>query len=336
MKTATLDALTRSLAGSFAFCGIAAARGETRHFAIGCAPGIAATNDTMFRVASVSKLVVGQAVADLVRDNITAWDADVSDMLGWPLRHPGHSQIPVTLGMVAAHHAGLADDAGYAIPADVSLQEWCQKRAVFKHQPGIFFEYANLGYIILAEILARLSGRSFVDAVARHLPDPAGFNWHGVTAARIARRLPTYRSDHGVFAPQIDADIAPVLPSRNPSVFSPQGGLRTSLDGMLQLAEGLRQSDRTALWTPQMGDGQYLDGVFECYGPGVQIFRQPQFYPRPLVGHFGNAYGFNGGVWYDETKDLSFAYALNGLTLGDESDDFSEEELQIFATVADL
>lgn len=211
------------------------------------------------------------------------------------------------------------------------LADWCQDKPVFDTRPGTAFAYANLGYLILAEALEKLSGMSFPDAIGPYLPVPGGFNWVGVDGAN---RLPTYRSNGGRFVPQIDTEIGPIVPSRNPGAWSPQGGLRTSLAGMLQLAERLQDAALIPLWTPQMGGGDYLDGVFESYGAGVQIFEKPCFYPRPLIGHFGNAYGFNGGVWYDPTADIRFAYVLNGLPIGDEADAFSPDELQIFNAIA--
>ena len=103
---------------------------------------------------------------------------------------------------------------------------------------------------------------------------------------------------------------------------------------MVQLARSLKHADPTPFWTPQMGAGDTLSGVFESYGAGLQIFENPSFYPRPLIGHFANAYGFTGGVWWDRARNAAFCYALNGLPMGDESDAFRPEELEIFWAVA--
>uniref|UniRef100_A0AAN0MLP5 Uncharacterized protein n=1 Tax=Yoonia rhodophyticola TaxID=3137370 RepID=A0AAN0MLP5_9RHOB len=105
---------------------------------------------------------------------------------------------------------------------------------------------------------------------------------------------------------------------------------------MLDMAEALETADMTPLWTPQMGPGDYLDGAFESYGAGLQIFEHPRFYPRPLIGHFGNAYGFAGGIWFDRKRGCSFAYALNGLPMGAESDAVLAEENRIFDVIAEL
>ena len=336
MKAAKLDALARSLTGPFAFCGIAVAQGNEQHIAIAQQPFLKADADTQFRVASISKVVVGRCVAALVESGVAKWGTDVTDILGWSFRHPVFPDIPVTLGMVAAHHAGLDDKAGYLIPCTSTLQDWCMSRNVFAREPGTYFQYSNLGYIVLADVIERLSGKTFPSAITSYLPQTASFNWVGADPQITASALPIYRAGADGFIAQVDQQANPAPAGNHVGVYSPQGGLRTSMAGLLDLARGLRDVDPAPLWTPRSGAGDYLDGVFESYGAGLQIYETPRFYPRPLIGHFGNAYGFNGGVWYDRTRDLAFAYGLNGLPLGDESDEFSAAERQIFVTISDL
>jgi hypothetical protein len=82
------------------------------------------------------------------------------------------------------------------------------------------------------------------------------------------------------------------------------------------------------------GSGDYGDGFLESTGPGLLVFDDPAFYPRPLVGHFASAYGIVAGAWHDRLRGASFAYVLNGLPLGDEDDAWRPEERAIFDAVA--
>jgi hypothetical protein len=83
-----------------------------------------------------------------------------------------------------------------------------------------------------------------------------------------------------------------------------------------------------------VGPGDYGDGFLESTGPGLLIYDDPAFYPRPLLGHFASAYGILAGAWHDPLRGASFAYVLNGLEEGDEDDAWHLEELAIFAVVA--
>lgn len=350
---AKLDAMTRSLAGSFAFVGMGVShRGKTA-LATAAAPGIRADTQSIFRVASVSKTITGQM---LDRKHI---ETDISPYLdrngGFKLRHPDWPEVEITGGMLASHSAGLTDDGGYSLPPGTRMLDWIQQqgRNIWsKHRPGSHFSYCNLGYVILGTALhinQRFDQRA-ADGLT-YMGVTGGFNWSGVSSQGRKNTLPTYRKDGLKFVAQIDENIAPagvldtagqpivekhLQPGLNAGVFAPQGGLRTNLAGMLRIAACLKGTAWPVLWSPEMGTMDDEDGLFDQYSQGMQILRRPAFYSRPLIGHFGNAYGFNGGVWYDAQADLAFAYALNGVPMDNESDTLSEAERQVFDVIAGL
>lgn len=338
-----------ALAPPFAFCGVALAQGGQRRFWTATAPGLTATPQTLWRAASISKIVTGRVVAVLAANaGLRPPNAiDIAPLLGFTLRNPAFPDQPLTLGQVASHTAGLTDAAGYLIPPDLSLADWCAANARFGPQPpGAACAYCNLGYVLLAAVAERLAGERFDDLARRLVLEPlaiaGGFNWSGVADRRD--RLPTYRRDGARLIAQVDAQVAALgisgpdgvavdltrwAPGRNPASFSPQGGLRLSLGGALTLAQSLADEDETAFW--QGSD----DGLPLGTGLGLMHLPAPPGYPRPLIGHFANAYGFCGGVWHDRQAQVSFAYALNGLPLVDEDDRLRDEELAIFAAVAE-
>ncbi len=355
-----LDQMARSLAGPFAFCGIAVSHQGTDSFHVATAPNIFGKDTSLMRVASVSKIVAGLTLAETIRRSglMTGYDTLVSDVLGWPFFSPLYPDVPITLGMLASHSSGITDAAGYEISTETDLRNWValQDAAIFgANAPGTRFQYSNLGYIILAACIERLGQARFDLRARAYVLSPlnvlGGFNWSGVSNAHRLRAIPTYRRGQDGFAPMIDAKVAAegvlnadgqplhlggyVLGS-NPAVFSPQGGLRMSLRGMLRLARSLKDAELPLLWSPDMGAMDNPHGLFDGYATGVQIFRAPAFYPRPLIGHFGSAYGFKGAVFYDAKADLAFAYALNGVAMDDESDGLSAPELQVLRTISKL
>lgn len=352
--------LVAGLAPPFAFAGVALARADTAPvYTIATAPGLDADENSLFRTASISKVVTGRVarIAAAKAGMTPPYATDMADILGWPLRNPHHPDLPITLGQVACHAASLSDAGGYLIPPGVTLRNWMAERgaaAFLPDPPGSRFDYCNLGYLLLAAAAEVLADDRF-DHLAQNLVlGPlgltGGFNWSGVPGPARARALPTFRRDGARLIPQIDARVSdtgisasdgteaiidPARTGPDVSRLSPQGGLRLSLAGCLRLAKSLAEDTATSpLWTPAMGRTDPLGGAFDGYGMGLQYLDDPPCYPRPLIGHFANAYGFAGGIWHDPARAASFAYALNGLPLHDESDDFRPEELAIFAAIA--
>ncbi len=333
--------------------GVALARqGDAPEFHVATAPGLAATGRTLWRAASLSKIVTARTLE--AAGGAGVWDRDASEALGFPLRHPRFPEASVTLGMIASHQSGLSDAAGYAIPASTTLEAWLAEAgegAWLLHPPSGFLHYCNLGFVILAAAAERIGRDRFDRLARRHVLDPlgieGGFAWSGVAPERRVDRLPAFRRAPEGFVTQIDAEVArdglsgpdgtpPVLRplGENPTPLSPQGGLRLSLAGALRLAQSFEGRPIRRLWTPMAGPGDYGDGLLESTGAGVLVFDDPAFYPRPLVGHFANAYGIVAGAWHDRLRGASFAYVLNGLPEGDEDDGWRHEELAIFDAVA--
>ena len=333
--------------------GVALARaGGAPAFHIATAPGLAASEGTVWRAASLSKIVTARTLEAIGGEGV--WERDASEALGFPLRHPLWPEVPVTLGMLASHCSGLTDAAGYAVPGSLALEAWLSEageRAWLPQPPLDFLHYCNLGFVLLAAAAERLGGGRFDLLARRHVLDPlgieGGFAWSGVPSGRRADRLPAFRRSASGLVPQIDAAVAPDglsgpdggplalrPPGENPAPLSPQGGLRLSLDGALRLARSLAGREPRRLWTPAMGPGDYGDGFLESTGPGLLIFDDPAFYPRPLVGHFADAYGIRAGAWHDRLRGASFAYVLNGVPEGEEEDGWRPEELAILAAVA--
>ena len=56
-------------------------------------------------MASVTKLVVAVAAWRLVDAGRLDLDADIGEILGFRLRHPGHAQVPLTTRLLLTHRS---------------------------------------------------------------------------------------------------------------------------------------------------------------------------------------------------------------------------------------
>ncbi len=97
-------------------------RGPPRSVAVTVARGLAdvATGramdeDSPARIASISKLVTALGFMTLVEAGKVGLDDDVSDILGWSLRHPRFPQATITPRRLMSHTSGLRNGPSYPV-----------------------------------------------------------------------------------------------------------------------------------------------------------------------------------------------------------------------------
>lgn len=223
------------------------------------------TPNSVVRVASISKLVVAIAAWRLIEQGKLDPDADVSALLGWPLRHPSHPDTPVTLRQLLSHTSGIVDGPGYAFPLEDRLADRLTAQHWGPGAPGMHFEYANLNYGIIASVMEKATGERFDRLMTRLVLAPlnidAGYNWQGASDDAIARAAVLYRKGRdetawdnaGPWRAQVDdlkgaraacpvnsragCDLAAYRPGDNGTIFSPQGGLRIALTDLARIGQ---------------------------------------------------------------------------------------------------
>ena len=138
---------------------------------------------TMYRIASISKLVVTLGVMKLVEEGKLAIDADIGDAIGYQFRNPHFPDDPITLRMLLSHTSSLRDDGGYYWEAklgasfkDVLLPggKLYGKGAMWAKnaKPGAYFQYANLPWGVVGMMMERVTGERFDRLIRRLILDP--------------------------------------------------------------------------------------------------------------------------------------------------------------------
>ncbi|MEE4152892.1 MAG: serine hydrolase domain-containing protein [Erythrobacter sp.] len=300
------------------------------------------------RIASISKLVMAIAAMRLVDEGKLDLDADVSEYLGWRVRSPGFPDAPVTLAQLMAHRAGLRDAAGYIIPLGESLEQKLADPASWYPDapPGEApFEYANLGSPVVATVLEAASGERYDRLIERLVFAPLGItaclNWIGCSPDMAARAVALYRHT-GEPARDFPGDLPPACsipvaegiectleayqPGTNGSIFSPQGGVRIGMIDLAKLGQALMKGPQGGLMSEDSFErfgrtayeGENEGQEFFCtYGLHLQIIelgRQPcldilfDSSEAHYIGHSGEAYGLQSGLWFDGSATRGFAY----------------------------
>ena len=129
--------------------------------------------DTAFNVGSLSKQFVAEGVLLLARDGKIALDAPVSRYLS----DAPASWSGITVRHLLSHTSGLIREApgfdGDKVQSDADVIRSAYAIPL-NAPPGTRFEYCNLGYFILAEIITRTSGKPWPAFFAERVFGPAG------------------------------------------------------------------------------------------------------------------------------------------------------------------
>lgn len=214
---------------------------------------------TLYRIASVSKMMTTLGLMRLLEAGKVDLDGDVSPYLGFSLRNPHFPDRTITLRSLLTHTSSLRDDAGYSFGAEVALKDvlghgsgamWAANAG-----PGEYFTYCNLGWGVIGTVMEAVSGERFDHLMRRLLLDPlgihGGYNPSALPVADLAKVATLYRKrtvDTEVWDPagpwiaQAD-DFMHVPPAPPPGIeryvigtnatpFSPTGGLRISAHGL--------------------------------------------------------------------------------------------------------
>ena len=307
------------------------------------------TLDTPMRVASMSKMATAFTALALVEEGLLDLDADLGVYDAPLARHPAHPDRPMTLRHLLSHTSGLRDPAVYWIAAPGRFEELVRDGAnLFGEEtqpPGTYFVYANINYTLIAWLVEAASGQRFDEAFnARVKPRagdvPMGFNWSSVDNDTRAQAAHLYREDAGEWVVQLDdrtvaddgtprllaednLDLAAYLatyePGTNPTLFSPQGGLRTSVRGLSDLNALIGPGGAFALagdtqWRHDstIDNGDTLGGVMPDYGLGTHGLDASLTGGVDYIGHTGDAYGLRGGSFIARDGTSGFTYVLTG------------------------
>ncbi|MBI2421739.1 MAG: beta-lactamase family protein [Candidatus Hydrogenedentes bacterium] len=140
-------------------------------------------DQTLFRVASLSKLFVATAVMQLVEVGKLDVNADVNQYLGeWKIEDAGFG--PLTLQDLLTHTPGLDDRyLGMSVltpyerlTLEEALQQVKPPRIL---PPGRALMYSNYAYSLAGYIVERVSGMPYSDYVDAHILKPLGMDKSG-------------------------------------------------------------------------------------------------------------------------------------------------------------
>ncbi|MXW65585.1 MAG: serine hydrolase [Gemmatimonadales bacterium] len=143
--------------------------------------GVPVTPSTVFHVASVSKQFTAMAVTMLAAEGALSLDDRVQAHLGFVPEF----EHPVTVRQMIHHTSGIRDQwqllgiSGWRLDDVITTEQilgLMSRQRELNFVPGSEYLYSNMGYTLLGQTAAAVSGRSFPEFTAARIFRPLGMD----------------------------------------------------------------------------------------------------------------------------------------------------------------
>lgn len=285
------------------------------------------TAETVFRTASIAKMVTALLVFRLQTLGKLNVCEELSDFLGVPIQNPHYPQAPITLGMLLNHTSSIVDSPAYfaSFQQPVSLTELLQNPASYSGSlPGLQFRYSNFAAGLIGCLLEKRFQQSFEQLAQEHLFQPLGvsatFDLSTLKEKPVAdswRVLPRERCFDA--EKRMAAAISLDEPDPERHYLLASGSLFLTATDLAKLAltawnghDGFLSPECLSLMqTPTVPWPR--QEVCLRHGMGLLKLEDPAIVKKPLWGHQGFAYGAVNGVFFDE-EGSGFACLNSGVS----------------------
>ncbi|NLZ84775.1 MAG: serine hydrolase [Acholeplasmataceae bacterium] len=285
-------------------------------------------DDTIFRIASISKVIIGMTVMKLTEDGLLDLDEDIGNYLGFRVRNPKYPDVPITPRMLLMHTSSITNgldnesvEIGYngvnGKKFFVALEDlllntqsgYYTEKTYSPFCPGEKYIYSNFGFGIIACIIEKVTNTLFTDFVEQKILKPLKLD-ASFKADRIRKQdkisdtflgFTTNRTANSF----IEATY-PDFPLGN-NFRGPAGGLFISMPDLSKIMVAL------------FNDGKYRD-VQLLKKETVDYYLSMNFLPSRtypdkgvlLQGHTGNAYGVTSLMYFCKAKKTGICFIANG------------------------
>ncbi len=251
---------------------------------------------SVFKIASVSKPMIAMGIMTLAEEGKLQLDDPVSKYL------PATPATwkPITIRHFLSHTSGVVRESpgfdGYLIQPDTNVIKAAYNEPL-RFTPGEKYEYCNVGYYSLAEIIRAVSGKPWNEFLAERIFWPLGMTATRTTSFTdlVPHRVNAYSLQGGKLE-----NTFPFLTLR------PSGAFLSSLDDLIRWNEALtrqqllRPESYKAMWTPF----RLNNGTDSEYGLGWSI-------GRSKVRHGGSLNGFKSEFVYYRDVALTVILLTN-------------------------
>lgn len=227
------------------------------------------TADTVFKIGSVSKQFIASGIMLLVDDGKVSLDDKISKYL----ESPPATWSDITVRHVLSHTSGLLREspgfAAFKIQSDADVIKSAYGEPL-RFRPGEKFEYCNLGYFILGEIIRKASGKEWPAFMDERVFKPLQMT---ATRTTDTEAIVPNRANGYAFKNGKRENAVPFLALRPSGAFLSTAVDMAKWNAALDAGRILSRKTLDLMWTPV----KLNNGEATPYGLG--------WYLDPVAGH---------------------------------------------------
>ncbi|REJ76024.1 MAG: hypothetical protein DWQ47_10395 [Acidobacteria bacterium] len=265
----------------------------------------AATADSSYRMASVTKPMTAVGILKLVEQGKIDLDAEVQAYVPYFPK----KKYPVTVRQLLGHIGGISHYRNYLVEGRIKEPKTTREAiAIFEEfdliaEPGTRYSYSSYGFNLLGAVIEGASGKSYGEYMKENIWGPLGMKATRLDDPLeiIPNRVRGYQLVNGKLKNSEFVDIS--------SRFA-GGGTRSTVGDMLRFSEGLRngeilkQENVIEMWTSQVT--KVGRDIGYGYGWGTNTANG-----RFVVGHGGAQQETKTYLLTVPKKNFSAAVAIN-------------------------
>ena len=259
----------------------------------------AATEQTRYRIGSITKVFTGVMIFQLIEEGKIGLTTSLAKFF------PGMPNADkITIAHMLNHSSGLhnfTSDSTYLAVLDKKTSQ-AELLAKFKNakpvfEPGAKHEYSNTNYVLLGYILEKLDKTNYAEALKRRITGKIGLanTYYGDGIHPEKKEADSYFWKDG-WQPATETHM---------SIPGGAGALVSTPSDLVRFMEALFSGKLVS--EQSLAQMQKTEGAF-----GMALFSYP-FNDKTAYGHNGGIDGFQSQATYFPREKVAIAYAANGV-----------------------
>lgn len=287
--------------------------------------GTPITENTLFRIASISKSFSATSIMQLMERGKLSLDDDFSKLIGFKIRNPLYPDKIITLKMIMSHTSSINDSQGYFNLDAINPEknpDWA--KCYNSYEPGTGYQYCNLNYNMVGAVIEKFGSERFDQYVKHHILNPltlsGGYCVDSLESSRFAKlyeydaKTQQYIADPMAYATRHE-ELEKYIMGYSTPVLSPTGGMKiTAADLARYMTMHMYKGKYNGKWIISKKSAELMQTkISDEEGYGLAIRTVDNLIPGKIMkGHTGSAYGLYSMMFFQPEEKFGFVVITNG------------------------